>query len=454
MKIIKNLYWLLLIVVAFISSCKKEVYTLEALPDKSQVKFEAIQDKSIDAGGNTVILVNNTPGAVAIWDYSTGKSNRDRDTVRYAFKGDYVIRFSAMTAGGVVKADSVIVKVTQDNFDYVSDPLWIYLTGGPGNEKTWYLDYGKHGMFDGPLSFYEPQTTWTEIQAKTAKLGWAPAWKDNQWIISGADSLSTMTFSLKGGPFFKNHKVTEGKDESGTFSFNAAAKTIGTSGGTILRSASFISNASNWNNNLVVLSLTEDQLQIGVRRTNSEGDYLYVWNFISKEYKNSYVPKVVAKPVDAGFNPKFAAGELLNFLTDGVSRTWKMDADGNPVDWLAAGKGWTTGFASTAGWGWDPASWSTALNNSYIKFEKSGLKYTRFQGGVKTTGTFTVDESQNEVNLVGNTLLQNTSSWMNSTQTKLKVVKAFPKDISKGIWFGVSFDTSKNEWFAFHYVLF
>src|SRR5690606_32589530 len=237
-------------------SCKKEDYQLGELLDKSQIKFEVVQDLEADPAGNTVILRNNTPGTVSMWDYGTGKSTRNIDTVRFAFKGDYTIKFSAMTAGGVVVIDSLTVKVTADKLHYVNDPLWTYLTERPGNEKTWILDYGDHGIFDGPLYYYEPLTTWKEFQDGTAKLGWAPAWKDNQWIISEADKASTMTFSLKGGPFFKNHKVSEGVDESGTFSFNADNHTISTSGATILRSKGFIANASNWTNNLVVLSLT------------------------------------------------------------------------------------------------------------------------------------------------------------------------------------------------------
>jgi len=456
MKYVKKLAWIILFGISFISSCKKEDYSLGEILDKSEIKFDVVQDLTADPGGNTVILINKTPETISMWDYGTGKSTRERDTIRFAFRGDYTVRFSAVTAGGIVDMDPVTVKVTADNLNYVNDPLWNALTGGPGNEKTWILDYGEHGIFDGPLYYYEPLTTWAEFEAGTAKLGWAPAWKDNTWIISEADKASTMTFSLKGGPFFKSHKVTEGKDESGTFYLDVNAKTLSTTDATILRSAGFIANAANWNNNLVILSLNENKLQVGVRRTNSEGDYLYVWNFISKAYADAYVPPTEPEPepqADEGFNPRFAAGELLNLVTGASVRIWKLDAEGNPVDWLAKGKGWTTGHADSREWGWN-AGWDASAANAWIKFEKNGLKYTRSQGGVTTTGTFSINETTNEITINSNLLIQNEGSWMSPVQSTIKVVKAFPNETeAKGIWFGTAYDASKDEWLAFHYVL-
>ncbi|RYY37835.1 MAG: hypothetical protein EOP46_01235 [Sphingobacteriaceae bacterium] len=453
MKIFKYLIWLFAFAMAIVG-CKKDTYNLSERLDKSQVKFEVVQDLETDPGGNTVILINKTPQTIAMWDYGTGKSNRDRDTIRFAFAGDYVIKFSAETGGGVVEMDPVTVKVTADNLSYVDDPLWNFLTGGVGQEKTWILDYGDHGIFDGPVSYYEPLTNWQQMQDGTAKLGWAPAWKDNQWIIQEADKASTMTFSLKGGPFMKTHKVTENVDESGTYFLDSDGKTITTSGATILRSQSFIANATNWNNKLVILSLTENQLQIGVRRTNSEGDYLYSWNFISKEYADNYVPPDTGpKLPDAGFDPKFEAGELLTMLTGTSGQTWGIDGKGNAIDWIAKGNGWTKSSNDSRDWGWN-ASWDAVADNSWIRFEKNGMKYFRNQSGVVTTGTFSINEATNEVTLNGELLIQNPGNWMSPAVATFKVVKAFPGEAdTKGIWFGTSYDVPKDEWFAFHYII-
>lgn len=58
-----------------------------------------------------------------------------------------------MTAGGVVELDPVTIEVTDDNLEYVQDPLWIALSNGPGAKKEWVLDT-EAKLFEGSLSFY------------------------------------------------------------------------------------------------------------------------------------------------------------------------------------------------------------------------------------------------------------------------------------------------------------
>ena len=141
MKIVKQIAILLLITTGAIISCKKKEYALDSLPDKSQINMEVKQDLTIDAGGNTVYLINHSDQVEPVWDYVTGKSTRRVDTVRYAFQGDYIIKRSAVTSGGIVELDPITISVTKDNLNYVNDPLWTLLTGGVGNEKTWLLDF-------------------------------------------------------------------------------------------------------------------------------------------------------------------------------------------------------------------------------------------------------------------------------------------------------------------------
>jgi len=91
-----------------------------------------------------------------MWDFGTGRSNRMIDTVHFAFKGSYIIKFSALTTAGIVKCDSIIVEVTEDNLNYVNDALWTALTGGVGKSKTWIPDNGKYGLASGPLAYADP----------------------------------------------------------------------------------------------------------------------------------------------------------------------------------------------------------------------------------------------------------------------------------------------------------
>src|SRR5688500_7991376 len=134
MKNIRLLLFKLLVLVMILSSCQDDDFELGEVLTPSEIDFQVTQDLTADPGGNTVILKNNTPGTIPLWDYGTGRSTRQSDTVRFAFKGDYQIRLSVATAGGIVYLDPVTVHVTEDNLNYVNDPLWTLLTGGVGNE--------------------------------------------------------------------------------------------------------------------------------------------------------------------------------------------------------------------------------------------------------------------------------------------------------------------------------
>ena len=174
-----------------------------------------------------------------------------------------------------------------------------------------------------------------------------------------------------------------------------------------------------------------------------------------RQVKTWVPPPPSAPKPDDGFNPTFAPGEILNMLTGGSAspgRFWTLDVNGNPIDWIAKGNGWTIDKSSSYNWGWDD-SWDVAVKDAGIRFDYDGQKYTRIQNATVTTGTFTIDEAKNEVTLVGNTLLQNSASWMNPSATTLKIVKGWPADYrTKGIWFGTSYDAGKDEWFAWHYI--
>jgi hypothetical protein len=456
----------------FTTACQEDNFELGDRLSPADIDFEVVQDYSIDSGGNTVILRNNTPGTIAMWDFGTGRSTRTIDTVRYAFKGQYTINFSALTAGGVVEMDPVTIEVTKDEYKYIEDPLWIALTGGPGEEKTWLLDM-EAKYFEGPLYFYGTNNGWLEggnawDGGDTGCYGddcwnWSPVYADNTWLLPEGD-YGTMTFSLKGGPFFTNVKPMEGGvQENGTYTLSVETKQLTINGASILRGYKGenkgLAGVSNWSN-YTVLSLDENTMQLGVIRDkdiDGEGPAMLVYNFISKEYSDNWVPEEEIPQPDEGFDPTFAPGELLNMLTGGPSsgRVWVLDAAGNPVDWLASGTGWTTSHSDSRDWGWNN-SWDAVAESSWIRFDRFGgaQNYTRSQNGTVTTGTFTINNETNEITLENNLLIQNPGSWMSPAATTIKVVKAFPGEFeSKGIWFGTSYDAAKDEWFVFHYVL-
>lgn len=272
-----------LLLLLVLVSCKKEEYSLPALPDKSAINMEVKQDLTVDAGGNTVYLISHTNEIIPVWDYGTGRSSRQTDTIRFAFKGDYVIRRTALAGGGTVQLDSVTVHVTADNLNYVNDPLWNALTGGVGNEKTWVLDIDAT-VFDGPLYFYGTDNGWGGDCMKPGGdcWSWAPKYADNTWLMPSGD-YGTMTFSLKGGPFVKvvHAKIPSRGTESGAYYLDINTKKLTLTDAAPIHDASRDACVGAWGN-IRLLSLTDKSMQLAVLRTACEGPALLVYNYVAK----------------------------------------------------------------------------------------------------------------------------------------------------------------------------
>jgi hypothetical protein len=168
-----------------------------------------------------------------------------------------------------------------------------------------------------------------------------------------------MTFSLDGGPFVTvNHAFTTTRGtEKGTYFLDATNHNLTMTNAAILQSSSAAGDVADWSN-CKIINLTNDAMQIAVR--NKSKEEFIIFNFISKEYSDSWVPPVTVPVFDEGYNPTFAPGELLTMLTGGAGagRVWKLDAGGNPVDWVGKGIGWTVDASSSSDWGWNPG-WAT-----------------------------------------------------------------------------------------------
>jgi hypothetical protein len=283
MKKMKKILAVLLAATMIATSCVDDDHSLGELLPKEKINYTVTQDLATDAGGNTVIMTDNTPGTIPIWDYGTGRSNRMQDTIRFAFKGDYVIKFSALTGGGVVECDPITVHVTEDNLMYVNDPLWTLLSGGPGQEKTWVLDLDADGVskvFTSPVYFAGVAYGWGNKCSDDKDPGcwfWGPVWKDNKWIAAAAD-YGTMTFSLKGGPFVTvDQKATANAGVTqGTYFLDKDARTI-----TFTDAIPLNQGYDQVYSKGILISLTEDKMQIAFRHpTKSEYE---IFNYILKE---------------------------------------------------------------------------------------------------------------------------------------------------------------------------
>jgi len=468
MKNIKLLMTSFLMLLMLVSSCSPETYSLDGVMNKSDIKFEITQDLAADPGGNTVILKNTTPGVILTWDYGTGKSNKAIETVKYAFKGNYTIKISAVTGGGIVELDPVTVTVTNDNLNYVNDPLWNLLSGGVGKSKTWLLDLDANGVskfFTGPMFFYGVDNAWLEGGDKgcygTDCWNWSPEWKGNQWIAAQGD-YGSMTFSLDGGPFLTtDHKMSPayGK-ESGTYFLDANAKTLTTSNATILHPNENENCVVDWRS-MKIMSLTENTLQVGVLRKGScEGPATLVFNFISKEYSDNWVPKDVPDPTPAIDLNGGTVDDLLSTTTT-TTKTWSLSKD-SPFNWSDLNGELLNIWNSVAdyeaaGWTGYVASDQTTVVKNKISFSNDGKVTTVDSNGVTKAGTYATEAGTNVITFSGiSPAFPIGSSWATvatTAENQWKIVKtAKTGNVVTDIWFGKR-DPSKSEYMVFHFVL-
>lgn len=295
MNLYKKIFAILVIPIVFIT-CKKSEHSLGTVLNKSQITYSVTQDYTIDPGGNTVIIRNTTPATLSYWDFEVGTSNKMTDTVHFAFAGDHVVKLTVSSGGSLVEMDSVVVKVTADNLNYVNDELWIAISGGPGNEKSWVLDT-EGTSFNGPMYFYGTSNGWLLGGDKGCYGSDCWAWEAGLNDMYGGDKpnmtkgdYGVMTFSLKGSASFTAVKLMEnGIVNKGTYILNAAAKTLTINNGTILRGYKPLKNGitgiSDWTN-YTIMSLTEDKMQLAVTRdkdVDGEGKCKLVYNFIVKK---------------------------------------------------------------------------------------------------------------------------------------------------------------------------
>lgn len=456
MKSIRQIFCLTLASMFIATSCQDDDNELGEMLDPSAIDFEVIQDKATDPGGNTVILINNTPNTVSMWDYGTGRSTRQQDTVRFAFKGEYVIKFSALTAGGVVDLEPVTIQVTQDNLNYVNHPLWTALSGGPGNEKVWLLDLNAEGVskyFTSPVYFssdtYDPNTDCLE---KGTCWMWPPEWKGNQWIGAAGD-YGTMTFSLKGGPFIKvDHKMTPVAVQNGTYFLDVNAMKLNLTGVEPLHNPWANNDIASWSTGTII-SLTENTMQLAFHH-KSKAEYM-IFNYISKEYSDNWV-----KPITK--DPNFNHGNQSEIIAVSSSKTWKLDLE-VPYNWTdLEGKllnDWDS-RADIMATGWAPYGDADVANidNASITFKADGSVTVTQDNGSSASGTYSLNEKTNMITFSGITPSIPIASWVTANTTdknQWKIVKVEKDTLSgavTGIWLGKR-DPVKSEYMVFHFVI-
>lgn len=341
MKIHNLIYTLLVAMAVFLlASCSPEDF---GFGKKTYSPEDLVEGKAytVTIDGNIVKLESKIPDATPLWVTPVGRKSEQTLDVELPFAGDYEITFGVETPGGIVYGEPYQLSLTKNDFSLLSDDKWFlladknYKTGeafpsaetlAAGVSKKWYPCDGNYniGRCTGPVMYcspYDPDgdgkgyTADEETNAvyKDILFGsdnWKPNWDPGfqSWLIPETDPYmdSYMTFSMgaKNGCVATMYRGESGEKGASTGSNMVGKFNLGLGDKTkptitfndcyAMHNTGFDAVCSNYTQDIQIVELTPYLLQLVTKRTNSEGNWYLVWNFVSEDViatKGTCIPK-------------------------------------------------------------------------------------------------------------------------------------------------------------------
>lgn len=153
-------------------------------------------DISVSVDGNSITMENRTPGILPYWNYGTGFSNKNKETILQPFAGKHVIKFTAYGVGYKGVTVERTVQIEKNDLEYFKTPESWNLLSGNGQGKTWVWNLEKSN----------PYGNGSEMM--TAVEWWGPG---VEAMKSDGTAYDEMTFDLQGAANFTlTHKKADG----------------------------------------------------------------------------------------------------------------------------------------------------------------------------------------------------------------------------------------------------
>ena len=377
---------------------------------------------TVDAD-NTVTLKSLLDNSYnCYWIQPNGRSQGNEVKFQLPFAGSYEVTFGVDTRGGIVYGSPYRFQITTNNMSLLEDPLYAYLTGGVGKSKKWVpcdKDYGV-GQCTAPVMYCNPDdvlndgSNSTDIGINHMKPNWDPGFQS--WLIPADDPYmdSYMVFSLDD---VNGCSITEYRGEAGSkgastgttttgkWTLNVSDKnhpTLSFSDAFSMHNTGFDAVCDNYTTDIIITELTPYMLQLATMRTNSEGAWWIIWNFIAADVQEGTVQIPSdevnyldpAKPV----LPEISDLETKLFTTDingvefqGAEMTYQVSTDA-AYDWLwwnGGSAAWESVINGDYGKNWAPKFDEEAVAESELTLTKKGA----YSYG-EISGTYTITDSK------------------------------------------------------------
>ena len=419
----KKSIYLAVAALLMLGSCTPDSHSLDSLSlQPSDLTHGSAFSVSVDAQ-NTVTLKSLLDKSYnCYWIHPNGRAQGPVATLQLPFAGKYDVTFGVDTRGGVVYGNPYQFEVTTNNMALLADPLYTYLTGGVGKSKKWVpvdKDYGV-GQCTGPVMYCNPDdvlndgSNSTDIGINNMKPNWDPGFQS--WLIPADDPYmdSYMIFSLDD---VNGCSITEYRGEAGTkgsstgttstgkYTLNVSDKnhpTLSFSDTYSMHNVGFDAVCSNYTSNIIITELTPYMLQLATMRTNSEGPWWIIWNFIAADVQDGTVvipsddvnylnPSTPVLPTISDLKTKIFTTDINGVEYEGAEMTFQVVGDA-PYDWLwwnGGSNAWESVTGGNYGTNWAPKADEDAVTENELTLTKKGS----FTYG-NQAGSYTIDEGK------------------------------------------------------------
>lgn len=460
---------ILFIATMLFTACSPDEYEMGTIDITAEELVEGIAFKiEHDKENSNIIHLRSLMDSkyTPLWIHPQGRSQKSELSLKMPFEGTYTVLFGVQTRGGAVFGEAVTFTIDDFYAEFVNDELWTLISGGVDKEKTWYLDLDEEGLsryFVGPLYFYGTDDNWeTVTNGETLPEGsdswnWQADWAGNTWMMDAAD-FGSMTFNLKGGAnIIVEHKTIAAREtETGTYMLDTDNHTMRLTDATPLHDVNRDGVVIDWGD-IKILSLTENTMQLGLMRDaalSGEGACLLVYNFISQEYKENWIPGEEVEP-----EPTLPDGwqtDISQTVTTSIK--WVLSPD-NPFDWANLDGSRMNGWNAVEDYP-DWTGFDSTIPNSYANFsltlnsEDNSATYVA-PDGTSETGTYTLDD-KGFYTFSGVAPNFTICSWVNlstSSENQWRITN-IEKNLSgqvTGMWVGVR-DADKAEYMVYHLI--
>ncbi|HEY5748081.1 MAG TPA: hypothetical protein VIU12_18550 [Chryseolinea sp.] len=446
-------------------ACSPEEYEMGNVDVASTDLVEGIAFKiEHDAQNPNIVYLTSLMDAryTPLWDHPQGRSQASKVTLKIPFAGTYTVKFGVQTRGGAIYGDPATFTVDAMYAPFISDPMWTMISGGAGNEKTWYLDLDKDGLsrkFLGPMYFFRSWYTWDGLHTAggdnyldAASWDWTKAilptvdregdkasgapkpgvsawfwtadWKGNQWMTAAAD-FGTMTFNLKDGANVDVDQAAYGLGlHNGSYLLDTENKMIKFTDARPLHDSNHDGDNVDWAN-VRILYLSENFMQLGIV-PNTDDAAMTVYNYISKDYRDNWVPGEVVEP-----EPPYDGNANVDLTTStSTKKVWGLSLN-TPYNWTGLGGNFLNAWTKPADYtatGWAPYD-ASLISNVSLTLDKTGASagtYSFTDGaGTAIAGTYSVDDKNNIV--FDKNISFPISGWVSlatTSENKLRIIKA------------------------------